>query len=84
MSRDDPQFKLRIPPALKVQIDQAAAENHRSLNAEILARLEESFENSAVPMKAVMNASSDQVIQILLAVQAELAEMKQVMQSRKP
>lgn len=43
MSREDPQFKLRMPLELKARIEQAAKDNRRSLNAEIVARLEESF-----------------------------------------
>lgn len=43
MSREDPQFKLRLPAELKARIDQAAAENHRSINAELIARLESTF-----------------------------------------
>lgn len=39
----DPQFKLRLPAELKEQIEQAAEENNRSMNAEIVARLESSF-----------------------------------------
>lgn len=39
----DPQFKLRLTPALKSQLDAAAIENNRSVNAEILHRLSESF-----------------------------------------
>jgi hypothetical protein len=36
----DPQFKLRMTPKIKDQIEKAAAVNNRSMNAEILARLE--------------------------------------------
>lgn len=36
----DPQFKLRLPASLKEQIEQAAAESNRSMNAEIVRRLE--------------------------------------------
>lgn len=43
MSREDPQFKLRMPPELKARIEQAAKESRRSLNAEIVARLEETL-----------------------------------------
>jgi len=43
MSRLDPQFKLRMPPALRAQVEQAAKAAHRSLNAEILVRLETTF-----------------------------------------
>lgn len=37
------QFKLRLPVRLREQLDAASAENERSLNAEIVARLEASF-----------------------------------------
>ena len=43
MSRTDPQFNLRIPAALKAQVEEAAKHNKRSATAEIIARLEESF-----------------------------------------
>jgi hypothetical protein len=39
----DPQFKLRLPPDLKDALDSAAQRNNRSVSAEILARLAESF-----------------------------------------
>lgn len=35
-----PPFGLRMPPALKDRVQQAAAQNNRSMNAEIIARLE--------------------------------------------
>lgn len=43
MSRQYPQFKLRMPPALRSQIEQSAFAARRSLNAEIITRLESSF-----------------------------------------
>jgi hypothetical protein len=43
MSRDDPQFKLRMPIELRLQLDQAALASGRSLNAELVTRLEASF-----------------------------------------
>lgn len=43
MSREDPQFKLRMPPQLRSQAEQAARVSGRSLNAELVARLESSF-----------------------------------------
>ena len=49
MSREDSQFKLRLPAVLREQIELAAQESKRSLNAEIVARLEEShFRNGQV------------------------------------
>lgn len=44
MSRAHPQVNFRIPPDLKEQLEQAAKENHRSITAELVARLEETFE----------------------------------------
>ncbi|MGO2265094.1 Arc family DNA-binding protein [Halomonas sp.] len=46
MRKDDPQINLRIPPDLKERIQQAAKKNRRTQTAEIVARLQESFELS--------------------------------------
>jgi hypothetical protein len=43
MSRTDQQFKLRMPAALRAQVEQSAWAARRSLNAEIVLRLESSF-----------------------------------------
>lgn len=43
MSRDDPQFKLRMPAQLRSQAEQSAKAAGRSLNAELVARLESSY-----------------------------------------
>lgn len=43
MSREDPQFKLRMPISLRDQAEQSARASGRSLNAELVARLEASF-----------------------------------------
>ncbi|MEW6178185.1 MAG: Arc family DNA-binding protein [Pseudomonadota bacterium] len=43
MSRTDQQFKLRMPAALRAQVEQSAWAARRSLNAEIVIRLETSF-----------------------------------------
>ena len=42
----DPQFKLRMTPEIKDAIEAAAKANNRSMNAEILSRLERSFKES--------------------------------------
>ncbi|MDI7921755.1 Arc family DNA-binding protein [Ferirhizobium litorale] len=39
----DPQFKLRLTPELRDAIENAANGNNRSMNAEIVHRLERSF-----------------------------------------
>ncbi len=43
MAREDPQMKLRLPEQLRDQVAEAAGQNGRSLNAEIVKRLEWSF-----------------------------------------
>ncbi|MDH0900737.1 Arc family DNA-binding protein [Comamonas aquatica] len=43
MSREDPQMKIRLPADLKDQIEAAAKDSGRSMNAEIVARLERTF-----------------------------------------
>lgn len=48
MSRTDPQFKLRMPLALRARVDQAAKASMRSLNAELVFRVEQSFEGVEV------------------------------------
>jgi hypothetical protein len=43
MKQTDPQYKLRLPQQLKDQIESAANTSGRSMNAEIVHRLEQSF-----------------------------------------
>jgi predicted DNA-binding protein len=44
MARNDPQVNLRMPADLKDRLDAAASENKRSLTAEIVSRLEKSWD----------------------------------------
>lgn len=46
MSRDIAPFGVRMPPDLKVRIEESAAKNGRSINAEIVGRLQQTFEPS--------------------------------------
>jgi hypothetical protein len=43
MSREDPQMKIRLPADLKDRIEEMSKQAGRSMNAEIVARLEASF-----------------------------------------
>ncbi|HCT6319023.1 MULTISPECIES: Arc family DNA-binding protein [Proteus] len=43
MSREDPQLRIRLPIELKEKIEVTAKENGRSMNAEIVQRLDSSF-----------------------------------------
>lgn len=48
MAREDLHFRLRIPEHLKHQIEEEAERHERSMTAEIVARLEESFQGPVV------------------------------------
>ena len=43
MSRNDPQMKIRLPLELKESIEAASTANSRTMNSEIVARLQASF-----------------------------------------
>lgn len=45
MARNDPQMNLRVPMELKENIEKAALENGRTITAEAVYRLEQSFLN---------------------------------------
>lgn len=40
MARGDPHFRLRLPEALKLKVEQAAERNRRSMTGEILFHLD--------------------------------------------
>ena len=46
MARIDPKFMLWLPEELRDRIKDQAAANNRSMNAEIIARLERSFDEA--------------------------------------
>lgn len=48
MKHDHPQFKLRLPPKLKESLEQEAEKNDRTLTAEIVARLQATFDETIV------------------------------------
>lgn len=48
-NQNDPQYKLRWPADLRDRIAQSAKTNNRSMNADIVARLESSFTNQGTP-----------------------------------
>lgn len=47
----DPQYKLRWPEELRDMVSQSAKVNNRSINAEIIYRLEQSFAQPLHPME---------------------------------
>ena len=68
MSRDITPFALRMPPEMRTRVEASAKEKRRSLNAELLARLESTFaeEDRVLHMDLGEYAS-----EILAAVDAE-------------
>jgi len=57
MSREDPQLKIRLPLELKEKITQSAANHGRSINSEVVARLEQSFANDEKPSNQYVDIS---------------------------
>jgi hypothetical protein len=51
MNRDIAPFGLRIPTELKTRIEKAAEKNLRSMNAEMVVRLENSFDAEGMRLK---------------------------------
>ncbi|HAV4987780.1 TPA: Arc family DNA-binding protein [Acinetobacter nosocomialis] len=47
MARNDPQMNLRVPMDLKEKIEKAAFDNGRTITAEAVYRLEQSFEQNS-------------------------------------
>lgn len=45
VKQDDPQFKLRLPPELKARLELSAKASRNTLTAEIVSRLQDSFES---------------------------------------
>ena len=70
MARNDPQVNLRIPPALKARLEESAQATGRSLTAEVVQRLEDSFLAGAVS-DALLRARL-----LTLTLAAELAPHK--------
>ncbi|CDG20005.1 Putative phage regulatory protein (fragment) [Xenorhabdus poinarii G6] len=74
MSREDPQLRIRLPIELKEKIEETAKANSRSMNAEIVQRLDISFLNepptdeliSAKDAIQIANKAKDELPSIIL------------------
>ena len=73
MARNDPQMNLRVPMELKENIEKAALENGRTITAEAVYRLEQSFssKNEPTSYSEINNNISDltKLIEIMLKKQ---------------
>jgi len=75
MSRNINPFGLRMPPELKEKLEEEAKKNMRSLNAELVARLEESFERKVDNTEV---AELTYQVQLLLQMMREKEELDKV------
>lgn len=69
MARKDPQFQLRLPSQLKKNIEEKAKESKRSINAEIVHRLQKSF-GKAYLIRLTQNPDVKTSKQIAKVIQA--------------
>lgn len=67
MSREDPQMKIRLSADLKDQIEAASKQSGRSMNAEIVARLEASLAGHS-PLLSGQSEEAEQLRSELLAL----------------
>ena len=66
MKQTDPHFKIRLPPDLKARIEESAKTSQRSMTAEIVARLEDSFRDIRAEARAeYANERMEKLIDIL-------------------
>lgn len=72
MSREDPQFRIRLPIELKEKIEAAAKGNNRSLNAEIVFRLDASFIDD-LPDDEIISAN--QALEIIEHAKEEISSI---------
>ena len=68
---DTVQLKLRFPEKLRLRIESAGERSNRSMNAEIIHRLEQSFEkdDQAAKQAALIEATATSVVQKLIMVE---------------
>lgn len=69
----DPQFKLRLSQSLRDRIGSSAFDNSRTLGAEIISRLEQSFE-----LPEIVGEQNVAVAQLVSALQTSIAENAQL------
>lgn len=72
MSRDDPQLRIRLPIELKEKIEVSAKENNRSMNAEIVQRLERTYLAELSDDEVL---SAQDVIKIVASAKDELSNI---------
>lgn len=82
MSRSIAPFGVRMPPELKAQIEQSAKDNGRSINAEVVHRLEESIaseetlELDNAPASKEQNSLAEEALERIKHIEKILAGSK--------
>ena len=72
----DPQYKLRWPEDLRQKVAQSAKEHNRSMNADIVARLEKSFEPEP---KATETFEFEAMKRLYLEQSAQIKELRDML-----
>ena len=80
MARDDLHFRLRIPEALKERIEKSATANNRSITAEIVSRLEQSFDQADEWSNALENIAD--ALSRIGRLEVEVMDLQQMTGSR--
>lgn len=70
MKQTDPQYKLRLPQDLKDRIEQSSKMSGRSMNAEIVSRLQASYRGPAAADPAMGCSEPAGQYQVKLGVEA--------------
>src|ERR1700722_394700 len=60
MLRVTPDMKVRLSADLRLKIEDAARRNNRTMNSEIVARLEQSFRGESVAVSPLPSADHDE------------------------
>jgi methionyl-tRNA synthetase len=81
MSREDPQFKLRLSDELRNRVANEARRNNRSMNAEIIARLEASFDGTPNIEPFIKAEISQQIAKYKEQVDASNQQLLQIIQA---
>ena len=73
-------YNLRLPPELKDKIAESAKELNRSMNADIVARLEESFSINNTQIRENETIIDRKLLNELLSMKAELSKISKMIE----
>lgn len=77
MSRENPQAKIRFPEELKAAIDAAASANKRSINAEVIDRLQATFDIDEAMQVGHRGADYSHAAGALRQLEQDLSDMQE-------